>query len=213
MESEEEIFEELRKAVIGIKLDDAKNWSKKSLEKGIDPSEAIEKGLAEGMKVIGEKYDKEEIYLPQVLLASDAMYAGLEILLPEIEISEEAAAPKKIVIGTVDGDPHDIGKNIVKAFLIAAGYNVIDLGREVPNNDFVEKADEEGADFVALSGLMTTTMPCMKEVIDLLTEHGIREALKVIIGGAPISREYARDIKADYYAKDQYEALAVLGGK
>ncbi|MCP8309314.1 MAG: corrinoid protein [archaeon] len=163
-------------------------------------------GLAAGMKVVGDKYEAKEYFLPEVLLSADAMYAGLNVLLPLIPKTEKGAAGT-IVLGVVEGDVHDIGKNIVKAMLTAAGYDVIDLGRDVPSKDFVQSAKEKEAQVIAMSTLMTPTLLSMKEVEDKLKEVGMKDKVRTIIGGGTVSEEWRKEIGSDAYGKDATEAV------
>jgi trimethylamine corrinoid protein len=163
-------------------------------------------GLAAGMKIVGEKYESKEYFLPEVLSAADAMYAGLNVLLPLIPKSE-TKAKGTIVLGVVEGDIHDIGKNIVKAMLTAAGYEVIDLGRDVPSKEFVQSAKEKGAQVIGMSTMMTPTLLSMKEVEDKLKEAGLKDKVKTIVGGGSVTEEWRREIGSDAYGKDAMEAV------
>ncbi len=183
----------------------AESGAQQALDEGMDPLDVINNGLIKGMAVVGDRYDKREIYLPQVLMAAEAMYAGLGVLTPHLKV-EPGQEPKHVVIGTVEGDTHDIGKNIVKAMLTAAGYTMHDLGNDAPVTEFIETAKNVGADFVYMSTLMTPTMDAMNRVIDGLKEEGIRSAITVGVGGAPISQEFCDDIGADLYALNAREA-------
>ncbi len=199
------ILDSLRNSVETGDIPTAEAGAKEALEVGMGPLEAINEGLVKGMGVVGDRYNNREIYLPQVLMAAEAMYAGLNVLTPHIKL-DSANAPKKIVIGTVEGDTHDIGKNIVKAMLTAAGFTMYDLGNDAPVESFIEKTKEVGADYVYMSTLMTPTMEAMKRVIDGLQEEGLRAKVKVGIGGAPISQDFANDIGADLHALNAQEA-------
>jgi dimethylamine corrinoid protein len=172
--------------------------SKQCLENGITAYEAIDKGLAAGMNRAGQLYEEEEYYIPELLMCSDAMYSGLEVLKPHLQKSE-TENKIKVVIGVVQGDTHDIGKNLVKIMLETEGFEVIDLGRDIPPQDFVNKAKEVNASIIVLSTLMTTTMEGMAEVISLLKQEGIRDKVKVMIGGGPISQGFADKIGEDLY--------------
>lgn len=200
------ILENLGNSVEIGDIPTAKTSAKEALDTGIDPLQAINQGLIKGMGVVGDRYNNREIYLPQVLMAAEAMYAGLDVLTPHLTV-DAASAPKKIVIGTVEGDTHDIGKNIVKAMLTAAGFTMYDLGNDAPVSGFIEKAKEVDADFVYMSTLMTPTMDAMNRVIDGLIEEGLRARIKVGVGGAPISQNFADDIGADLYALNAQEAI------
>jgi len=179
------------------------------VEKGIDAYEAIEKGLSHGMERAGRLFDEEEYFVPELLICSDAMYAGLDILSPHIK-AVEGIEKRKVVIGVIEGDTHDIGKNLVKIMLETAGFEIVDLGRDVPAGKFVEKAREVGAQIIAVSTLMTTTMPGMAEVIRILTDAGIRDNFKVIVGGGPISQGFADKIGADGYAVNAASAVKLV---
>jgi len=179
-----------------------------AIGRNIDPKLILNEGLISGMSVIGEQFKKHEIFLPDVLLAAKAMYAGMELLKPHF-IKDEMPALGKIVIGTVKGDLHDLGKNLVGIMLKGAGFDVIDLGKDVPAEKFVETAKEENANLIGMSALLTTTTPVMKEVILLLKEKNLLGDIKTIIGGAPASKEYAREIGADAYAFDAANSVVV----
>jgi 5-methyltetrahydrofolate--homocysteine methyltransferase len=180
--------------------------TRSALEQRCEPKKILDDGLIAGMAVIGEKFKAHEIFLPDVLLAAKAMYAGLDLLKPLLE-GEEIPSVGKVVIGTVKGDIHDIGKNLVGIMLKGAGFEVIDLGKDVPPDRFIEAALETGADVIGMSTLLTTTMPVMKEVVDLARERGIQGKVKIIVGGAPLSDDYARKIGADAYGFDGMNAV------
>ena len=177
-----------------------------ALDAGFDAAETIHRGLIPGMDRVSVLYEEGEYFLPEVLTASYALNAGLDILRPYIK-QEESSDKIKLVIGVVEGDTHDIGKNLVKIMSESAGFQVIDLGRDVPLDDFIRTAEEESCDFICLSTLMTTTMPGMKTVIDRLKEQGIRDKYKVMIGGGPVSQKYADEIGADAYTVDANGAV------
>jgi 5-methyltetrahydrofolate--homocysteine methyltransferase len=161
----------------------------------------LDKGLIAGMTVVGEKFKAHEIFLPDVLLAAKAMYAGMDLLKPHL-IKEGIPAIGKVVIGTVQGDLHDIGKNLVAIMLKGAGFEVIDLGNDVSPQKFLDTAVKENAEVIGMSALLTTTMPVMKKVIDLARERNLYGRKKFIVGGAPLSSEYAKEIGADAYCFD-----------
>lgn len=202
----ESIFKRLAEAVVIGDMKMAEEAAEETLAEGIQPLEAIINGLAEGMKVVGEKYETKEYFLPEMLLSADAMYAGLNILKPHIPKSEKKTKGK-IILGVVKGDVHDIGKNIVKVMLTAAGYDVVDLGRDVSTSEFVEKAKSEGAQVIAMSTLMTPTLMSMKAVEDRLKEGGLKGKVKTIIGGGSVSEEWKARIGSDAYGKDAMEAV------
>jgi corrinoid protein of di/trimethylamine methyltransferase len=173
--------------------------ARQAVAENFDAYEAIEKGLSDGMDRAGKLFEEEEYFIPELLLCSDAMYAGVDILKGHIK-SEEIEKKHKIVIGVVEGDTHDIGKNLVKIMLETSGFEVYDLGRDVPPQVFIDKAKEVDADIIALGTLMTTTMEVMDTVVQLLRKDNLKDKFKVIVGGAPISQSFADKIGADGYA-------------
>lgn len=177
-----------------------------AINERISPKEILDTGLIGGMNVIGEKYKSHEIFLPQVLLAARAMYAGMDLLKP-LFVKEGMPTRGKVVIGSVQGDLHDIGKNLVGIMLKGAGFEVIDLGNDVAPEKFVETARKETADVIGMSALLTTTMPVMKKTVDLLREQRLDHNVKTIIGGAPVSEEFAQRIGADAYGYDSTNAV------
>lgn len=207
--AKDEIFNALADAVVEGDDELAEEFAQKVLEEKLDAYEAIVGGLAKGMKAISDMYEKGEAFVPSLLLAADAMYAGMEILTPYIKV-DESAAPQNVIIGTVEGDVHDIGKNLVKTMMTAAGFNMIDLGVDVPLGKFAEAAKENKAVAISMSTLMTTTMGGMETVIEQLQEGGIRDSLVVMVGGAPISKEFAESIGADGTALDASAAVETL---
>ncbi len=178
-----------------------KELVQKAIDEGIDAVTILEQGLLEGMGIIGTKFKNNEIYVPEVLIAARAMSAGTELLKPLL-VSGGVKARGKVVLGTVKGDLHDIGKNLVKMMMEGKGIEVIDLGTDVSAERFISSAKENGADIIACSALLTTTMGEMKKVIDLLKEQGLRDSIKVMIGGAPVTDAYRESIGADIYTPD-----------
>jgi 5-methyltetrahydrofolate--homocysteine methyltransferase len=166
----------------------------------------LDEGLIAGMTIVGGKFKAHEIFLPDVLLAAKAMYAGMDILKPLL-VRDGIPMIGKVVIGTVQGDLHDIGKSLVGVMLKGAGFEVIDLGRDVAPEKFLDTAKEAGADVIGMSALLTTTMPVMKKVVELAKEKGIRREFKIIIGGAPLSEDYVNEIGADAYCYDGINAV------
>jgi 5-methyltetrahydrofolate--homocysteine methyltransferase len=185
-----------------------------ALAAGLPAGEVLQQGLVAGMNVVGEQFRQREIFLPDVLLSARAMYAGLDVLKPHLA-SEGVASRGRVVIGTVKGDLHDIGKNLVGIMLKGAGFEVIDLGHDVSPEAFVEAAVREGAPLIGMSALLTTTMTRMKDVVALLRERGLAGKVRTIVGGAPVSADFAREIGADDYACDAATAVdrvvALLG--
>ncbi len=180
--------------------------TRKALDQNISPKDILDKGLISGMNVVGERFKNHEIFLPEVLMAAKAFYAGMDQLKPLL-IKEDIPYLGKIVIGTVQGDLHDIGKNLVGIMLRGAGFEVIDLGKDIPAEKFVETAKHEQAEIIGMSALLTTTQPAMKTVIELLREQGLNAKIRTIVGGAPVSEEFVREIGADAYAYDAASAV------
>ncbi|NLN90097.1 MAG: cobalamin-binding protein [candidate division WS1 bacterium] len=205
---------DLSQAIINGDLNTAKSTTQELLDGGASAQTVVTQGLVPGMDVVGQKFKANEFYVPEVLIAARAMKGAMEILRPLL--AESGVEPEaRIAIGTVAGDLHDIGKNLVAMMLEGAGFEIIDLGVDVAADKFVEAVNEKQADIVALSALLTTTMPAMKDTIDALTEHGVRERVKVMIGGAPVTQAYADEIGADGYSPDGASAVdlarALLG--
>lgn len=207
--SKQEIFIDIKRNLIEMEEEKVVELCEETLKQNISAYETITEALIPGMDEVSRLYEEEEYFLPEVLICADAMNAGLEIVKPHLDknIMEEKI---KVVIGVVEGDTHDIGKTLVKIMMESGGIEVYDLGRDVPLYQFIEKAEEVNADFIGMSTLMTTTMGGMETVINLLKEKNIRDKYKVLIGGGPISQNYASRIGADLYAKDANEAVRKL---
>ena len=206
--SREQILAGLADAVVQMDEARAVELAHAAIAAGMDAYEAISQGLSKGMDVVSCKYETEEYFVPEILLCSDAMYAALDVLRPHLKV-DPTATPAQVVIGVMEGDIHDIGKNIVKLMLVAAGFEVHDLGRDVAPRAFVDKAKEVGADIIALSTLMSVTMGGMREVVELLVQEGIREDFKVIVGGGPVSASFAAQIGADAYGESAAEGVRI----
>ncbi len=203
--SKDELLLELKNMVIDMEDEEIAEVAQEYIDAGYDAYEGIMEGLVAGMNVVSEYYDEGEYFITDVLIASDAMYNGLDVIQPHLEKNDDE---KKVtgVIGVVEGDTHDIGKNLVKIMMETAGFNMIDLGRDVPLSQFVDAAIESDAQLVCMSTLMTTTMGGMETVIQHLEEAGIRDKVKVMIGGGPISNKFAEKIGADAYTENAVEA-------
>lgn len=200
----EEISEFLQKG----RAKNVKNLVQQALDEGIDAKEILNEGLLAGMMVVGGKFKREEVFVPDVLIAARAMNMGIAVLEPKLV--EEGNEPiGKAVIGTVKGDLHDIGKNLVTMMMKGAGFEIYDLGVDVKPEVFIDKAEEIGADIICMSALLTTTMPNMKGVIDLLKERNLRDKYTVMVGGAPVTEIFAKEIGADYYTTDATSAAEV----
>ncbi|MDR3302157.1 MAG: corrinoid protein [Spirochaetaceae bacterium] len=207
----EELYKKLSDSVVDMDEESAIRLSKEAVEKNVDAYEAIDKGLADGMSRAGKLFEDEEYFVPELIICSDAMNEGIAILKPHIK-QGGGALRKRAVIGVIEGDTHDIGKNLVKIMLEASGFDIEDLGRDVRPATFVEKALEYHADIILLSSLMTTTMDNMAEVIKILNDRGIRNQFKVAVGGGPVSLAFSKRIGADAYAKNATEAVRVCQG-
>jgi len=205
------ILEELRAAVIEGDTEKSMTFAKKALESNIPPLDAITKGLAKGVKEVGDLFSEGEVFLVELVMAGDAMKAGMSVLLPAIKESKtEMTSPGKVMIGTVQGDIHSIGKDIVGTLLEADGFEVVNLGEDVASDVFVEKVKEHKPNILGLSSLLTATMPAQKDVIKKLKTAGLRGDVKVIIGGAPTTQEWADEIEADGWAGDAVSAVKLV---
>ena len=199
-------IDEIRDSTIAGKMDSTVAAIDQAISEGMAPGDIIQKGLIEAMTVVGEKFKNNEIYVPEMLIAARAMKAGLAKLKP-LMVGEEIEALATVVIGTVKGDLHDIGKNLVGIMMEGAGMNVIDLGVDIAPDKFAEAVKNEKPGFIGLSALLTTTMPAMKETIDALEKEGIRSNVKVLVGGAPVTQKFADEIGADGYAENAAEVV------
>jgi 5-methyltetrahydrofolate--homocysteine methyltransferase len=196
----------IAEAVISGDRDTVSTLVQEAVDKGTAPEDVINEGLIAGMNVVGVKFKANEFYVPEVLIAARAMHAGMGIVKPLLAESESVSRGK-IVLGTVKGDLHDIGKNLVGMMLEGGGYDVIDIGVDQAPESFVESAQAQEAQIVALSALLTTTMPAMKDTIDAMVEAGLRDGVKIIVGGAPVTQSFADEIGADGYAADAASAV------
>ncbi len=197
----------LKEAVMNYEMETIADLAKQSLKDGVDPLVAIEKGLAEGIKTVGERFGRGEIFLPELVMGAEAMKSALAVLEPAVPKGQHRASAGKVVIGTVQDDIHEIGKNLVSTLLASNGFEVIDLGVNVPSAEFVKKADEHKPHIVAMSALMTTTMPRMKEVIEPMKRKD--KKVKALVGGAPVTDTYAKEIGAEGYSGDASGAVDV----
>ncbi len=192
-----EISEYLQKG----RAKNVKELVQQALDENEDPKSILNEGLLDGMMIIGEKFKNNEVFVPEVLVAARAMNAGLTILEPKlIEVGNEPVGTA--IIGTVQGDLHDIGKNLVAMMLKGAGFDVIDIGVDVEPDTFIEQAETNNADVICMSALLTTTMPNMEATIEALKEKGLRDKYIVMVGGAPVNENFAEQIGADYYTPD-----------
>jgi dimethylamine corrinoid protein len=199
-------LDDLARAVVEMDEDGAVAAARRALDLGIDPYIAITQGASRGMLVVGEMYDRGEYFVPEILICSDAMNAAIGVLKPHITAAPDRQ-PVKVILGVVEGDIHDIGKNIVKIMLEAGGFEVLDLGRDVSPDRFVAAAREAGSGVVGLSTLMSTTLVSMRRTIQSLSDAGLRERFAVMIGGSPTSAAFAKQIGADGHGRDAKEAV------
>jgi corrinoid protein of di/trimethylamine methyltransferase len=205
----QEIYDKLAEAVIDGEPEDAEELAQQALDQGLDPLDCINKGLSPGIDRVGELFATGEYYLPDLIIGGDAMKAALSILEPALSGGQEREVLGQVVLGTVEGDLHEIGKTLVGTMLTANGFQVTDIGVDKTAAEFVEAVKESGATLVGASALLTTTMLHQKEVIEALKEAGLRDQVKVLVGGAPITESWAEEIGADGYADDAIGAVAV----
>jgi len=199
----EELLTRMEKAIVEGNKEEAEQLARESIEKKIDLNEVIEKGYVQGIQKVGDLWEKGEYFLPELIMSAESMKAAMSVLKPEMEKAQIAIKSQgKVVIGTVEGDIHDIGKNLVSSMLSANGFDVIDLGADVKLEKFIEKAETENADFICLSALLTTTMLGQKKVIEVLNEKNLSDRFMVLVGGAPVNQKWADDIGADGYAEN-----------
>lgn len=206
-----ELFAKMAQSIIDSDKDEAVRLANEALETGIEPTDAIDEGFVKGIQVVGDLFEREEIYLPELVMAADAIAGATEVLSEAIKKSgKEANFLGKGVAGAVQGDLHDIGIRLVTTMLIANGFDIEFLGTDIPASRFVEKAKETNADLILLSSLLTTTMSNQKEVIASLKEAGLREQVKVIVGGAPVTEGWVEEIEADGYGENAVAAVQVV---
>ncbi len=204
------LTEKIKKAIIEGNRKDAEELAKEAVRKKLNLMKIIEDGYIQGIQKVGELWEKGEYFLPELITSAECMKGAMGILEPELKKEKIKARFKgKIIIGTVEGDIHDIGKNLVAGMLAANGFEVIDLGADVRPETFIEKASEEKADFICLSALLTTTMLGQKKIIELAKEKKVRDKFKILVGGAPVSQKWADDIGADGYGENAMAAVKV----
>ena len=206
------IFKDLINSIISLDPDNIKEETQKALDQKIDPIEIIEEGFAKGLKIVGDKYESGEFFLPELIFAAENVKKTIiELLEPLIARKKEKREPiGVVVIGTVKGDEHDIGKNIIASFLYAAGFEVYDLGKDVPAEEFVEKAIEVNADIVGASALLTTTLPEQEEIVNAFKEAGYRDKVKIIFGGATVTQDWVNQIGGDGFSFDPSDTVKLV---
>jgi 5-methyltetrahydrofolate--homocysteine methyltransferase len=207
--TEQEYYEKLATAVVEGEDEIAMETAKAALDAGLDPLGCIDNGLSEGMDRVGELFASGEYYLPDLIIGGEAMKAALAVLEPALLESQEREVLGKVVIGTVQGDLHEIGKNLVATLLTANGFKVTDIGTDQSPIDFLNAAIEEDADIVGASALLTTTMGVQAQIVEALDDAGLRDKVKVIVGGAPVDQSWADQIGADAYGKDAISSVAI----
>jgi len=206
--SKEEINAKLKESIVEMDSDLAEEAANAAMEAGLDPLECISDGLSSGMAVMSDLFDEGEAFVPDLMMASEAFETAIDILTAGMSVDEKNASSNgKVLIMTVHGDIHDIGKNIVKTMFSANNFEVFDLGRDVPGETVIEKAEEYGVDIISGSALMTTTMASQKEIVELLEEENIRDKYILMFGGGPVSEQFVKDIGADGYTDTAAEAV------
>ena len=206
-----QILEKLSNAIITLNMEEAQRRSQEALAAGIDPLDIINIGIRSGLDSVGERFQRGEAFLPELMIAANATEAAVAVIEPEmVKRGTQAPVSATVVMATVKGDIHDIGKNIVILLMKSAGFAVYDLGVDQTAEAVIQKAKEVKADVIGLSAVLTTTMPRMKDFVDILVEEGIRDRFKVIIGGAPVSREFSDSIGADGYGPDAARAVELV---
>ncbi|TVR72256.1 MAG: cobalamin-binding protein [Spirochaetaceae bacterium] len=202
------ILSELSEQLQRGKANEVKDLVQKALDEGLEPRAILEEGLMDGMGIIGEKFKNNQVYVPEVLIAARAMNAGIVVLKPHL-ITSGVKSRGKVVLGTVKGDLHDIGKNLVKMMMEGKGLEVIDIGVDIPAEKFISTAIENDADIIACSALLTTTMTEMRNIVDKMVEDGVRDRFKIMVGGAPVTESFCKTVGADLYAPDASSAADV----
>ena len=203
-----ETLELLYQSIFKGKAPDAKIYTQKALDENIPPQEIISKGMNSAMEEVGLRFSQHELFLPEMMVAARAMKEGMGIIEPHI-VGESIVTMGKMVLGTIKDDLHDVGKNLIAMMFKGAGFEVVDLGIDVPKEKFLESIERESPEFVGISALLTTTLPNVIETIDFLRNSGIEESCRILVGGAPVTPEFAKDAKADGYAPDAGSAIQV----
>jgi len=205
----EEMYQKLAQAVIDGEAEDAESLAKQALDQGLDPLACIANGLTKGIQEVGELFADGEYYLPELIISADTMKAALDILEPALAGDQKREVVGRVVIGTVEGDLHEIGKTLVGTMLAANGFQVIDIGVDQPASEFIKAIKENDATIVGASALLTTTMLQQQKLIEAIEETGLRKQVKVMVGGAPVTQSYADQIGADGYAEDAISAVDI----
>lgn len=207
--TKEELLDRLAECVREMEDEEVVDVCHEWIDAGYDPQEGLLKGLVVGMQQASDRYDEGEYFVPELIVCSDAMYSGMEVLQAAMPDDAQSEKLGKVVLGTIEGDTHDIGKSLVRVMLETNGFEVIDLGRDVAVSKFIETTRAEKPDIVGMSSLMTTTMLNMERVVEELKKEGLRDSVKIMVGGAPVSPAFAEKIGAEGYSKNAIEAVTV----
>ncbi len=208
-----ELLNKMKTAVLEGEIEDGEGLAKEALSAGLDPLECIEQGFVAGINEVGDLYEQGDMFLPELVAAAEVMKEALNVLEPELQKSQQSRdIHGRVLIGSVANDIHDIGKDIVASMLTASGFDVTNLGIDVPTETFISKARELTPDIMGLSALLTTTMPEQQKVVEALEEEGLKDKIKVMVGGAPVDKQWASKIKADGFAENAVEAVKVAKG-
>jgi len=203
------LFEQMVEATVGGDEARCVALAQQVVDEGVDPVEAINEGFTKGMVIVGEKFERMEYYLPDLMRSAQAVNGAMEVLKPHLLEHDDGGTQGAVVLGTIQGDLHDVGKNIVKIMLQASGFTVHDLGADVHVRRFIEEAEKVGADIIAASAILTTTMAYMPDLVDLLTEMGVRDKYRIMLGGGPVTPDWATEVGADGYGENATEAVEV----
>lgn len=207
------ILNELAAGIEAGKLQEIREWVNMALVEGLGAEEILEKGLMQGMGTVGKRFAAEDMFIPEVMLSARTMHAALEVLRPLLEKEHKNVGMKgKILLGTVEGDIHDIGKSLVEMIFVANGFEVVDIGENISPQGFIKAIEEHKPDVVGLSALLTTTMPAMARTVEAISAAGLRDngQLKIIVGGAPVTEEFAREINADFYGENALDGVEAI---
>jgi corrinoid protein of di/trimethylamine methyltransferase len=211
MSDNDQLFADISNAVLDLDKERTLELTRRVLDQKVNPVDAIEKGFAKAMQILGERFEKRELFIAELAYAASAVEESISLLEPEIlKQKKERSKTRKVIIGTVEGDIHSLGKNLVRTMLMTAGFEVIDLGADVPVQEFIKQVDAIRPEIVSMSALMTTTMLNQQKVIIALEKNGLRDGVKIIIGGAPVTNKFAQEIGADGYAENASAAVRLV---
>jgi len=208
--AQKEFYEEIGESLIDLDEEKTLSLARKAINEEMDLVEVIEKGFGGGVRKLGKLWDEGEFFLPELMMGGQIVNKAIDMLIPHIEESDKDASPGKIILATIEGDVHSIGRTIVGTMLSANGYHVHDIGKDVPVEIIIEEAEKENADIIGVSALLTTTMPGQKTLVEKLKEKGIRKKYKVILGGAPVTADWVKACGADGYAENALDAVTLV---